>query len=391
MLGIQSLPSRRHVVAPQRLRVFRTDPQSDPRWHAFLSGHPDGTIYHHPKWIRVIEDEYGQQSEHLACEDEGGRFLAIMPMLYTRGLPLNLGGSSTGKRLSSLPRTPLAGPLSSSPHATAAILREAVAKSRQEPGMQLQIKGSRELDPLVEGQVEGLVGIPWRVSYVLRLPDQSQGPFRIADGQERAKIKWAINKAAKLGVVVRPAETEADLRAWYRIYLETMRRNAVPPRPYRFFTGLWEILRPAGMMELLLAELPEGQRKTVIAGSVFLNYGTTVSYAFNGMDRKHGSLRANDAIQWHAINAACRGGFRSFDFGEVPEGHTELARFKSKWGAQPARLHRYHCPDPCPGDPSGDGNSGESESRIQSMAYAVWRRLPLGVTERVGDWLYSYL
>ena len=314
--------------------------------------------------------------------------LAVMPMLYTRGLPFNLGGSTTGRRLSSLPRTPLAGPLSSDRDATVAILREAVAKARQESRTQIQIKA---LGAEFDGMVEGLVSSPWRLSYVLTLPeaspDASKPPFRIADGQERAKVKWAINKAAKLGIVVRPAESKKDLRAWHRIYLETMRRNVVPPRSYRFFSALWDALQPSGMLELLLAELPEGQEKKVIAGSIFLKQGSTVSYVFNGMDRKHSSLRANDAIQWNAINAACQSGFRFFDFGEVPEGHTELARFKSKWGAVPTRMYRYWLA-------SGQAESetfDESTGRVQSMVNRVWGRLPLDVTERLGDWLYSYL
>ena len=384
MIELQSAPVRQTSVPPQQFNVFKTDPHTDPRWQAFLLAHPEGTIYHHSKWIRVIEAEYGQESEHLACANENGEFLAIMPMLYTRGLPFNRGGSTTGRRLSSLPRTPLAGPLSCDQNATLAILREAVAKTRQEHGMQLQIKG---VGATLDGLVDGLVCKPWRLSYVLSLPDKSTGPFRIADGQERAKVKWAVNKAAKLGVVVRHAETQAELRAWYQVYLETMRRNVVPPRPYRFFAHLWETLQPEGMMELLLAELPEGDHKRVIAGSVFLKHGSTVSYVFNGMDREYSSLRANDAIQWNAINAACAKGFRFFDFGEVPEGHTELAKFKSKWGAQPVRLHRYSIATSEKAKESPDAPDG----RFQTLVNHVWRRLPLVVTALMGDWIYSYL
>jgi hypothetical protein len=384
MIELQAPPLRQSSALSRPLNVFNVDPHSDSRWQEFVLAHPEGTVYHHPKWIRVVEQEYGQRSEHLACTDKSGNFLAIMPMLYTRGLPFGLGGSTAGKRLSSLPRTPLAGPLSCDRDATAALLRAAVAKTGQEPGTQIQIKAFGEQ---LDGLINGLVTTPWRLCYVLTLPDPSKGPFRIADGQERAKVKWAINKAAKLGVTVRTAESKTDLRRWYRVYLETMRRNAVPPRSYRFFSALWDAFQPCGMMELLLAELPEGDQKTVIAGSIFLTHGSTVSYVFNGMDRKHSSLRANDAIQWNAINAACERGFRFFDFGEVPEGHTELARFKSKWGAQPTRMHRYALA----ANPTPNGTSDESSGRIQSLVEQVWRRLPLGVTAQIGDWLYSYL
>jgi hypothetical protein len=196
-----------------------------------------------------------------------------------------------------------------------------------------------------------------------------------------------VKKACKLGVTVRPARNEADLRHWYGTYLETMRRNMIPPRSYRFFTALWMALRPAGMMELLIAEYGEGAKKEIIAGSVFLMFGQTVSYAFNGMRRQYGSLRANDAIQWQAINAACQEGFQLFDFGEVPEGHDQLAKFKSKWGAQPTRLYRYVTP----ALPAPKSAEVDSPYNIGSFSQIIWQYVPLKLTEWMGDQIYSRL
>jgi lipid II:glycine glycyltransferase (peptidoglycan interpeptide bridge formation enzyme) len=199
----------------------------------------------------------------------------------------------------------------------------------------------------------------------------------------RTRVKWAVNKAAKLGVVVRPAETKSELREWYGLYLDTMRRSTIPPRPYRFFCALWDILKPQGTMQLLIAE----RQGRILAGSIFLKFGNTVSYAFNGSCRKDLSLRPNDAIQWHAINEACRNGCRSFDFGEVPEEHHELAHFKSKWGAKPTRLYRFSSSPP-------DGLSTAADyprGRAVSLAASAWRRLPIKATEWLGDRVYSYL
>ena len=264
-------------------------------------------------------------------------------MIYTRGLPFKLGGQLAGRRLSSLPRTPIAGPLSIDSQATVAVLREAVRRVSRNAGLGSR---SRRRGGNSRDWSDGLVCKPWRLSYILQLPEPSEGHYRVPDGRERAKIKWAVKKASQLGVTVRPAKTEADLRHWYEAYLETMRRNMIPPRPFRFFAALWKSLGPAGIMQVLIAEHGEASGKKLIAGAVFLMFGRTVSYAFSGMHRQYSSLRANDAIQWHAINEACHKGFQAFDFGEVPDGHTELAKFKSKWGAEPTRLYRYITPAP---------------------------------------------
>jgi CelD/BcsL family acetyltransferase involved in cellulose biosynthesis len=350
-----------------------------------VTEHPDGSIYHHPAWLEALEREYGQKGVYLVCEDDFGKILAIMPMQYTRGLPFSFGRPLTGRRLSSLPRTPLAGPLSVDSRATVALLKEAIHRVSENPGIQLQIKmQGRELDGVV---VDGMVCTPWRVSYVLQLPQNSKTPFRVKNSHSRASIKWAINKATRLGVQVRAAESEGELSNWYRLYLETMRHNAVLPRPYRFFSTLWELLKPRGMMQLMLAEQQTAGQRRLIAGSIFLRFGRTVSYAFNGSRLRDLSLRPNDVIQWQAINEACESGFRCFDFGEVPEGHHDLAKFKSKWGAEQIRLYRYYCP----GLSDLKSSSVESESYLDVLGKAVWRRLPLTAISWLGDRMYAYL
>ena len=368
----------------QGLRVTETNPQTDLKWECLVEEHPNGSIYHHPAWLEALEGEFGQKGVYLICVDAADRVLAILPMLYTRGLPFDLGGNLARRRLSSLPRTPIAGPLSIDPEATVAVLREAVRRVSQNSGLQLQIKTQ---GPELCGLVDGLVCQPWRQSYVLQLPHPSKGPYRVPDGQERARIKWAVKKASKLGVTVRPAETEVDLRHWYGAYLETMRHNMIPPRPFRFFAALWKTLRPAERMRVLIAEHGEASGKKVIAGAVYLMFGRTVSYAYSGMLRQYGSMRANDAIQWHAINEACQTGFHLFDFGEVPEGHTELAKFKRKWGAEPTRLYRYTTSVPA----APTSGRVDSPYNVESISQIIWRYVPLKLTEWMGDQIYRRL
>src|SRR5271157_4201775 len=258
------------TVNSHSLRVIETHPRTDPRWESFVAAHPNGSIYHHPAWIEALEREYGQQGVYFVCEDAGGRVLAILPTLYTRGLPFNLGGALTGRRLSSLPRTPVAGPLSVDSRATVAVLQAAVQRVSQNPGVRLQIKTQ---GPELDGYVDGVVCTPWRLSYVLGLTDGLGEPVRIGrSSHSRASIKWAINKATKLGVRVHAAETVAELREWYTLYLGAMRRNFVPPRPYRFFAALWDLMRPREMMHLLLAEQNTDGRKKILAGSIFLTF-----------------------------------------------------------------------------------------------------------------------
>ncbi len=357
-----------------RLRVVETDPLHDPRWANWVADHPDGLIFHHPAWLQVLQEAFGYAPAHLACEDAHGQLQGILPLFRIRGLV-------TGHRLSSLPRTPVAGPLACDDQARAALLRTAVEQVQSARGARLQVKTlSSDLDRLVDS----IVCTPRRVTYVLALPERSDD-LHLGSSRNVGRIKWAVNKAARHGVEVRAAETERELRRWYDLYLETMRWHAVPPRPYRFFASMWAHLQPQGLMRLLLAEQHEAGQTRVLAGSLFLMFSQTVFYAFTGRRQADLALRPNDAIHWQAIHDAIAAGFRRYDFGES-ENNAGLAAFKQKWGAEERALYRSYYP--APREPEID--MLESPGRIRQLAKDGWRRLPTPATAVVGDWLHRY-
>jgi CelD/BcsL family acetyltransferase involved in cellulose biosynthesis len=363
-----------------RVREARSD---DPAWLDFVQGESRALVYHHPAWIDVLGQEYSQDAVCLMCEDADNRISGILPLVYTRGLPFGIGGELTARRLSSLPRTPVAGPLARDREALRALLAAAIDRIDADGGRQFQVKAG---GPELEGLVDGLAGKPWRTSYVLPLPN-SHEELRFGDARNHARITWSIRRAAKLGVRVRPAEKEQELKAWYRIYLETMRLHAVPPRPYRLFAAMWEILRPRDLMRLLIAERQEGHETQIVAGIVLLMFGETVFYAFAGAHREALGLRPNEPLHWQAIRDACEEGFARYDLGEVGDDNPGLAEFKAKWGAETYRLYRYYYPQPAPDRPS-ESRAGD---RALTIASAAWRRLPLRTTELLGERIYGYL
>ena len=380
----ESLTPNYGTAAAVELRVVDIDPTHDARWDEFVTAHADGLVFHHSAWLRTLECEYDHGIVGLAAEDAGGRLQAILPLAYTRGLPFRLGGAAAGRRLASLPRTPVAGPLSTSQAGLVAVVDSAVKRVLAEPGVSLQIKTpSRELDG-----VEQLVGMPWRLNYTLELPPDPSA-VRFGNARNHSRIRWAVNKATRSGLHVRPAESEKELREWYRLYLDVNRTRLQPPRSYRLFEAAWRLLRPLGFMRLLLAEQRTGVTSRIVAGSMLFMLGSTVFYAFNGRLRQALSLRPNDVIQWHAIHEACAEGFRRYDFGEVAEANLDLAKFKSKWGTEARRLHRYYYPAP-PESGAGYG-SLESENLLVRAATPIWHMMPLRLTEILGDRVYRYL
>jgi len=384
------------------LRVFELDFRRDTRWEKFISLHPNALIFQHPGWLAALESEYSQKCISLACEDEQGNLSAVLPLFYTRGLPLQFGRIATGRRLSSLPRTPVAGPLAVNLEAAAAVMEHAIALARGERGLKLEIKTTvGDLDK----SVNGLTCCPWRPTYVQELPSLTEGEMwenlwenlrlprmcvscqgcrrlRFGNARRQHRVNWSVNKAIKMGLAVRDAETEGELETWYRLYLLTMRYKAVPPRPYRLFRSLWHSLRPTRKMRLLLAVQSKIGQERLVAGSVLLQFGQTVFYAFTGCAPEDFCLHPHDLLQMEAIRGACKSGFRWYDFGEVAEESEALAQFKTKWGGRPAPLYRYYYPAPRDGGAISSG-------RLASSARRIWRSLPPKATEVLGDLIYS--
>ena len=357
--------------------VRAVDASADTRWDAYVSAHPEGTVYHHSAWLRTLTREYGQRPLALVAQDGAGAITGVLPLMATRGMPL-VPRSVGGARLASLPRTPVAGPIADDDATLARLAGSAIEHLPAGAMLQLRTLGTR-----LDGLVDGLTHVPWTESYVVDLPD-APDDVRFGNSRNHSRIRWAVNKARKEGVSVRDAAGPDDVRRWHRLYLATMRHHANPPRPLRLFTAMWDELRPAGMMRLLLAER-DGQ---LLAGSVVLQHGARAFYAFNGVDRAMLSLRPNEVLQWDAIHDACAAGCRRYDLGEVVDHQEGLADFKRKWGGHPERVHRFLAP--APAEPVAATHGGDP-GRAALIARKAWMRVPLRATALAGHLVYRYL
>lgn len=349
-------------------RVVTTWAGNDPRWDEYVSTHPSGTGFLQSRWLRALQREVHTCQCHLACENEAGQLVGILPLVQTRGLPG--AGQLSAARWASLPRTPVGGPLADTPRAAAALVAAAVEMAEHD-GRLLQLKrDTPDLDDLVPG----LVGVPWRTSYVVPLA-VSNDEVGFGSSRNQARLRTAVRRARRAGLRFREG-SRADLDQWYLLYLETMRFHGVPARRRRFFH---ELLAPGGPAQLVMIERDTRGAREALAGAVVVRAAETVSYAFNGARRDTFELRPNELMQWEAIASARRDGYRWYDLGEVSSGNEGLRQFKRKWGSESRQLWHYYRPARIvqEDDEFMDGRVGE-------LARGAWRRVPLRATAVVG-------
>jgi hypothetical protein len=363
--------------------VVAIDPLEDPRYDAFVSEHERATVYHAGAWARILASTYGFRPSYLALSGDDGRLAGAMPLMYTRGL-------LTGRRMRSLPVVPTAGPLATTGEGEIALM-EAAARLADRRAGEL-IVASRASG--YELSLDGLEARRRHPTWITTMPGDAH-EFRASWKKSSNNLWRSIKKSEAAGVTVREGTTEQDLRTFYALYLETMKRHRVLPRAWRQVLLDQRLLGPSGVFKLFLAE-HEGR---VIAGGVFHAYRDTIDLLYNGSDTAERHLRGNFGLYWHAMRWAIEHGLTRFDWGEAKHGHS-LAKFKAQWGAEPVDHYSYHYTVGATGSGGGPSRADRIRhqhdqldtqgvtSRRDVIVDKTWERMPLAVTRLAGEVVY---
>lgn len=152
-----------------------------------------------------------------------------------------------------------------------------------------------------------------------------------------------IRAAQREGVSVRSGRGPEDVAAYVRLHRETYERSGARPHPAAYFEAIGATLVPAGLAELLVAEL---DGVAVAAAFIATDKGGTAYWTgANSVDARR--LFAGDLLQWEAIRRARTLGCELYDCGEADFGDGKaraISDFKRKFGGtlQPIfRARRY--------------------------------------------------
>jgi hypothetical protein len=354
-------------------RVVLVDPLADPRWDALVETHPGAGAYHQSAWARVLRRAHGVKPRYLGLEDRDGKLNGGLPLMSSRGLV-------SGRRLRALPVVPPADPIAPTQEGRTALVGAACELAHAEGAGALMLRTRQEG---YDRELEGLASIPQPPAWIVPLPDDPE-QLR-ADWRKGSKMLFRnIRKAERAGLVVREARGETDLRRFYALYLEAMRRHRSLPRPYSQIKLSHALLGPSGRSKVYLVD---HDGRTHAAG-LFHRFGNTLDLLYNGSDAQGFALRANNALYWHAIQWAIEAGVRRFDFGTAWPG-SSLARFKAQWSTEQVPEYRY--------DYRRDQTAQRLES-IRSASHqlgedehplgALWDRTPIALTRVAGALAY---
>lgn len=277
------------------------------KWEEFLTSRNDSTIYHHPGWSRFLVRTFDYEPFHIWAEDDVGNIMGFLPLFRVPNI-------RCGRELCSVPFAHQAGFIGD-PAAMSEMLDAAIEVAKRITGGHITIREKREHGCLT---VHG--GF---CTHVLELSGSLQETWGKLD---RGSVRWAVNKARKMGVTVRESKNNEDVNAFYQLNCLTKKELGVPCHPQRFFKNLMTEL--PNNTKLYLSEF-EGE---IIGGGLFEYCGTKVIYGYGCADPARLQMHPYHAFIWKSIEDALVTGYRKFDFGRTSKDHYGLINFKSKWG-----------------------------------------------------------
>jgi hypothetical protein len=344
----------------------------------FLSDSQDSTIYHHPAWLQALSNESGQEAYYLIQRNIRGEIALVLPLLKTRGFPFGLGGVFASKRLSSLPRTPYAGPIGFDKSNKKQIIDSLPQWFGVDQKYVFQIK---TLKKTIESS-DLFNEYHWRNTYVKTL-DKGSDKINFKDKRSEKDIERMIKKAESYGIKIMAAQSLEDLKRWYKLYLEKMRHHFIPPRPYRFFKSLWENMEHGKMIRLNLAYVDNSE--SPIGGNLSFIFKDTFYAGFKGGRLKDKHMMYDDFLWNFEIKNAQIEGLSFFDLGEVPRNHIGLERYKKKWGAEEIPIYHWYPQNSICNETKLDPGNQESVFR------KLWGYIPIQVTAYIGQIINRFL
>lgn len=319
-------------------------------WDAIAADAPDSSFCHLSAWREVMTDVLGHEWISYVALGPEGTWDGILPLVRVKSRLF-------GHYLVSLPFLNGGGPVGT-PEAVHALTEAAVAEARHSGADLLELRGRTPLG-------DGVRTTDRKITVELELPPT---PEQLQKGFS-SKLRSQIRRPLKENCEVRfgPGQVEP----FYDVFSRNMRALGTPVLPARFFERI-AALMPAQVVFGVVYH----RDGPVAAGCGFLwrgEFEMTWASSLKSASRYAPNMLLYASFMEHVI---AHGGHR-FDFGRCTPGSGTHA-FKRQWGGidRPLPWGQWS-PGAVTAPPSPD-------RPVFQLASAVWRRLPLVVTDHLG-------
>lgn len=343
------------------MNIVCVDPRSDSLWRKLVDRVASG-VFHSPDWIHVLTDTYGWEAHAYIILDDHGEPCA--------GIPFCRIADMLGERIVALPFSDYCDPLVNDSNAWGTLVDQLLPEH-----LPITVRCLHNNLPLVDKRFSLYKQAKWHGLDLDRELDVIWSGMH--DSTHRA-----IRKSQREGLVVRPAQSEDELRVFFDMHLKIRKyKYGLLAQPYSFFQNIWRHFVEVQHGFLLLALCED----KIVAGDFFLIFKDTLYYKFNASLPGDLSHRPNDLLIWEGIQLGKNRGLKLLDFGLSDIDQEGLVRYKRKFGTEEKTISflRY--------EPNGGPTPAEKEMRalLGKLTNRFTDRLvPDLVTEKAGEDLY---
>jgi FemAB-related protein (PEP-CTERM system-associated) len=331
------------------------EPDEAERIERFVASHPLGTPFHRPAWLRAVAAGTGN-SALILVEEVNGTLVACLPLIEAHS-PL------FGRVLASSGFGVEGGVLA---HAGAG---DRLIAAAEEVALRWSCSTVELRGGLLPEERPG-----WRIrhdthcGFVRGLAADDEAELLAIPRKQRAEVRKGL--ANELGVSVGTGPD--DRAAHYAVYAESVRNLGTPVFPSSLFDAVLDAFgSDADILTVRAYGVP-------VASVLSLYHDGAVMPYWGGGTWDARRLRANDVMYYELMRHARRRGCDRFDFGRSKAG-SGAHDFKKNWGFEPQPLGYASWTASGTEARDADPNSPKHAARI-----ALWRKLPLAVSNRLG-------
>lgn len=341
----------------QRVRLADLE-QADERqrYAAFLSAHPQATVFHAPEWLDAVACGTGNRAHLLLSEGRGG---------IEAALPLSeIHSPVFGRLLASTGFAVGGGLLARDGVDTGALFAAAEELALRLSCPAIELRGGA----LPEGRAGWRVRSDAHCGFVAPLADSDEAQLLAIPRKQRAEVRKGLDAPLTVSV----GRGEAGRTAHYAVYAQSVRNLGTPVFPRALFDEVMD--RFAERADILTVRHGDEPVASVLS---LYHRGAVMPY-WGGGTRAARPLRANDRMYFELMLHARRQGCDHFDFGRSKTGSGAF-HFKRNWGFTPESL--TYATWTAPGQPVRDA---DPTSAKHALLIAAWQHLPLALANRVG-------
>lgn len=320
--GSQTSPDRAARISLEG--VHEIDPLRDSRWPAFVNKHTRSSVFHTVGWLEALQRTYGCEPRVLARLDTTNN--VVDALVYCR-----MNSWLTGRRFVSLPFSDHCEPLVEDQEALASLV---VSLQREVDSASYRYLELRPISPM-PAQACGL-GESQR--FCLHRLDLSSGLNKVFERFHRDCVQRKIRRAEREKLSIAEGRTPHILAQFYRLVVQTRRRQGLPPQPFAWFKNL------VGCLGTDINIRIASKNDEPIAGIVTIQHKRSLIYKYGASDERFHNLGGMAYLFWIAIQDAINGGLSELDMGRSDLDNPGLIAFKERWGASCATLSYWRYP-----------------------------------------------